>query len=358
MQSLVGRHAQATFGERVLESLSDGETLVVPDVNQLAAITPVELRRYLALGVQSFVAVPLIKNGEYVAGLGTFHATPRDWRPDEIALVEETAERTWAAAERARTETELRQLYGELEQRVADRTRALMEAEASQHALTRQLLTMQEAERRHLARELHDEVMQTLTALQINLDLFGQDQAVAPDTLSASTALVDDLVDQVRTLALDLRPTVLDELGLAAALEWYCQRQVPRLGLKAFYVGDPNLSRPHPAIETTCFRVVQEAVTNVARHARTDAVWVDLRGGDEMLHLTIRDRGAGFDVQATRPRAGQDVGVGLHGMEERLRLVGGRLEIRSAPGQGTAVHVWTPLRPPANGNGITSREEA
>jgi signal transduction histidine kinase len=258
---------------------------------------------------------------------------------------------------RKQAEEKLRQLYGELERRVEERTRALRESEAAQHAVTRQLLTVQETERRHLARELHDEVMQTLTALQINLDLLAQGQPAASDTLKASMALVDDLVDQVRTLSLDLRPTVLDELGLAAALKWYCQRQVPRLGLEAYYVGDPNLSRPHPAIETTCFRVVQEAVTNVARHADTDVVWVDLRRGDEALHLVVRDQGVGFDVETTRRRAGRDVGIGLRGMEERLRLIGGRLEIQSAPGRGTSVHVWAPLHMPPNGREITDRED-
>jgi signal transduction histidine kinase len=232
----------------------------------------------------------------------------------------------------------------------------LQAAQAAQHAVTRQLLSVQETERRHLARELHDEVMQTLTALQINLDLLAQGRPSAPITLRASTALVDDLMDQVRTLALDLRPTVLDELGLAAALEWYCQRQAPRLGLEAHYVGAPDLARPHSVIETTCFRVVQEAVTNVARHAHTGAVWIDLHARDDTLYLTIRDQGTGFDVEAVRRRAGQHVGIGLHGMEERLHLIGGRLDIRSAPGCGTTVHVWAPLHLPADGGESISRE--
>jgi signal transduction histidine kinase len=156
-------------------------------------------------------------------------------------------------------------------------------------------------------------------------------------------ALVEDLVDQVRTLSLQLRPTVLDELGLAATVEWYCQRQVPRLGLVAHYTCAPALPRPHPVIETACFRAAQEAVTNVARHARTNVVWIELRTEDDMLHLAVRDQGVGFDVEAALRRAGRDTGIGLHGMVERLRLVGGRCEIRSTPGRGTAIDARAPL---------------
>jgi PAS domain S-box-containing protein len=220
---------------------------------------------------------------------------------------------------------------------------ARKEAEQLQRQLARQLLAVQEHERRHLARELHDEVMQTLTALQMNLDLLAHDKLTLPESLKFSMALVDDLVDQIRTLSLELRPTILDELGLAAALEWYCRQQIPRLGLQAHYTHASALPRPSPAVETACFRVVQEAVTNVARHAHTDTVWIDLQSENDNLHLVIRDQGMGFDVRASRLCAAQNVGVGLQGMDERVRLIDGRLDIRSAPGHGTEIHMWAPL---------------
>jgi signal transduction histidine kinase len=225
---------------------------------------------------------------------------------------------------------------------------ARKQAEAAQ-----QLLEVQETERRHLARELHDEVMQTLTALQMNLDLLADQQPSISSNLSTSMALVDDLVEQVRTLSLELRPIVLDELGLALALEWYCQRQVPKLGLQAHYTRDPALPRPSSAVETACFRVVQEAITNVVRHAQVQEVWVDLHCKDGILHLTIRDQGVGFDVRAIHQRVAKSVGVGLGGMAERLQLIGGRLDIRSAPGQGTEIHAWVALPPPPTGGGAT-----
>ncbi|MGE0681953.1 MAG: ATP-binding protein [Candidatus Binatia bacterium] len=224
---------------------------------------------------------------------------------------------------------------------------ARKEAEQLQRQLSRQLLAVQEHERRHLARELHDEVMQTLTALQMNLDLLANDSLAIPDPLLTSMALVDDLVDQVRTLSLELRPTILDELGLAAALEWYCRQQIPRLGLQVHYTCAFVLPRPSPAVETACFRVVQEAVTNVAKHAHTDTVWIDLQNENDNLHLVIRDQGIGFDVRTSRLCAAQTVGVGLQGMDERVRLIDGRLDIRSALGHGTEIHMWAPLDPSA-----------
>jgi len=220
---------------------------------------------------------------------------------------------------------------------------ARKQAEATQQQLVQQLLAVQEAERRHLARELHDEVMQTLTALQMSLDLLAGGQPTIPSTLTTSMALVDDLMEQIRTLSLELRPTVLDELGLAPALEWYCRRQVPKLGLQPHYTCDPALPRPSPAIETACFRVVQEAVTNVAKHAGATEVWIDLRYETDALHLTIRDQGVGFNVRTNPQQVAQDAGVGLRGMMERMQLIGGRLDIRSTPGRGTEIHAWATL---------------
>lgn len=218
-------------------------------------------------------------------------------------------------------------------------------------AAAQQLLEVQEAERRHLARELHDEVMQTLTALQMNLDLVASEQPMISGTLNISMALVDDLMEQVRTLSLELRPLVLDELGLARALEWYCRRQVPKLGLQAHYTYDPALPRSSLTVETACFRVVQEAITNVAKHAHVSEVWIDLHREGDTLHLTIRDQGVGFDVETYHQHKTQGAGVGLPGMEERLQLIGGRFDLRSAPGHGTEIHAWVTLAAPTPGDG-------
>lgn len=217
------------------------------------------------------------------------------------------------------------------------------QAEEAMQRLSRQLLEVQESERRHLARELHDEVMQTLTALKLSLGAVTQTPTAAARQLEESVETVDDLVEQIRNLSLDLHPSMLDDLGLVAALEWYCERQARRLAMPITFVAEPFSFRPPVESDTTCFRVAQEALTNVAKHAKATHVWVNLQQQEAVLQLTVQDNGVGFDVAAARRRATHGKGIGLRGMEERLWLIGGQCDIISAPGQGTEVRVRIPI---------------
>ncbi|MGE0683480.1 MAG: PAS domain S-box protein [Candidatus Binatia bacterium] len=212
--------------------------------------------------------------------------------------------------------------------------------------LSRQLLETQETERRHLARELHDEIGQTLTVLKINLKALEPVPKRATPYLQESLHLVDSTVQQIRNLALDLRPSQLDHLGLTDTLQWYVDRRAQRTGIVMHFVADRLQPRPSPPIETACFRVVQEALTNIARHARARQVWITLRQHDAALDLFVRDDGIGFDVDVARAQAVHGKGLGLLGMEERVRLVGGQLDIVTAPESGTEIHVCVPLRHP------------
>jgi signal transduction histidine kinase len=227
-----------------------------------------------------------------------------------------------------------------LEQRAA----AHQQAEEVLQTLSRQLLEAQENERRHLARELHDEIGQALTAVKINL----QAAQHLPDALAAyladSISIVDRTLQQVRNLSLDLRPALLDDLGLVAALRWYIDRQAQRAGFTTRFVADSLASRPRSDIETACFRVAQEALTNVMRHAQAQHVHVELRQYGTELHLLVRDDGKGFDVRAAQERAAQGVSTGLLGMQERVWLVGGEIDINSAPARGTEIRVRFPLQ--------------
>jgi signal transduction histidine kinase len=154
---------------------------------------------------------------------------------------------------------------------------------------------------------------------------------------------VDDLVEQIRSLSLDLRPSMLDDLGLVAALEWYCQRQSRRLAIPVTFSSAPFSSRLIPEIETTCFRIVQEALTNAAKHAQATQVWVSLESHDSLLQITVRDNGIGFDAATLDLYADRGSGIGLRGMEERLRLVDGQLDIAATPGHGTTVYAHVPM---------------
>jgi PAS domain S-box-containing protein len=219
--------------------------------------------------------------------------------------------------------------------------------------LSQQLVEAQESERHHLARELHDEVGQALTAIQINLQsVLRQPGAVVPAApLQESLRLLEDLVRKTQDLSLKLRPTLLDDLGLPAVLSWLTRQQAARAGLRTDFWASPIESRLDPAIETACFRVAQEALTNVLRHAQAGQVTVQLLREEDSLHLVIHDDGRGFDVSAALARSGTATCVGLLGMLERVSLVGGRFECKSSPQSGTEVHAWFPLKWRAAGPG-------
>lgn len=235
--------------------------------------------------------------------------------------------------DRKRAEAERERLYREV---AASRTEL--------EVLSRRLIEAQEEERSHLARELHDEIGPVLTT--VNLTLEAVRARVGPDAaerLDESRRVVDRAIEQVRSLSLDLRPASLDLLGLEPALRGYLARQAAHAGLALAFTSSLGAERLPPAMETVCFRVVQEAATNVLRHARATRLEVDLSRTAEEVRVTIRDDGAGFDVAAARERVLRGEGFGLVGMRERVQLFGGRIDVESAPGGGTTIEVHVPV---------------
>jgi signal transduction histidine kinase len=236
------------------------------------------------------------------------------------------------------------------EQLLLEHTRLLEQVRAGRERaqlLSQQLMDAQEAERRHLARELHDEIGQALTALRINLQT-AQGRAAESGPLPElrdSVAIVDQVLKQVRGLSMDLRPAVLDDLGLASALRWHLDRQALLGGFTAEFVSDPADLRAPSRLETACFRVAQEALTNILRHAQAKKVCVEIRQVDLELRLLVRDDGVGFDIAVARQRAHRASCLGLLGMQERVSLLGGRFDLVSSPGAGTEISVRLPLAP-------------
>lgn len=212
--------------------------------------------------------------------------------------------------------------------------------------LSQRLVSVQETERRSIARELHDEIGQTLTVAEMNLQAALQEpgKAELEERLERSIQAVERVLEQVHDISLNLRPSMLDDLGLEPALRWYTNRQADLTGLQAEFRAEPLEHRVDPVIETECFRVGQEALTNVVRHAQARSVAVELTRKDGFLHLFVRDDGAGFDVAAVRNQAVHGASLGVLSMEERATLAGGGLKLNSAPGQGTEVHAWFPLK--------------
>jgi len=208
-------------------------------------------------------------------------------------------------------------------------------------SLSRKLIQAQEDERRSLANELHDDLGQMLFALKLNLERSAQGNG---DNSVENIALVDGAIARMRNLVQELRPPLLDEVGLEASLRWYVEREATRAGLVFRFAFGP-LEKRHPVtVEITCFRVAQEALSNVIRHAQARVVEIELTESAAALHLMVRDDGAGFDVAAARQRATIGVSQGLLSMQERVALVGGDLQIDSTPGAGTTVRARLPLK--------------
>jgi PAS domain S-box-containing protein len=233
---------------------------------------------------------------------------------------------SWDLTEKKRIEAELREKREQLQ------------------ALSGRLLEAQETERRALARELHDDFGQTLTAIRLNLE--SARRGVTDDAaqqLAVGVALVDQAIEQVRSLALHLRPAMLDDLGLVAALRWLLKRQSHCAGFVARLSAGRFDARLPAAVETCVFRLAQEALTNVVRHACAKNVKLELSAGEDHVRIVVRDDGKGFDVAAARHRAERGSTLGLVSMQERVALIGGRLEIRSISNAGTTVDARVPL---------------
>jgi signal transduction histidine kinase len=217
------------------------------------------------------------------------------------------------------------------------------EARQRLSVLSRRLVESQEAERRHLARELHDEIGQVLTGLKLALE--AEADAASLDVAKANAGraqhLVQDLIERVRGLSLDLRPAMLDDLGLVSALVWQLDRYTAQTRIRVrLEQGLPGERFPS-SIETAAYRIVQEALTNVARHARVAEATVRLWATGDRLYLQVEDAGVGFNPEA---HAGQTTS-GLVGMRERAALLGGDLSVDAAPGAGVRVTAEFPLSP-------------
>jgi signal transduction histidine kinase len=277
--------------------------------------------------LRSLLGVSLFGEGGNIGVLLVGVHTPRRFGEEDLHLIQ------WVAAQAA-TVIEQARLF---EQVRAGRKRSQI--------LSQQLMEAQEAERRRLARELHDEIGQALTAVKINLQALQRatSEAAAQMRLQDSLEIVERVHQQMRDLSLNLRPSLLDDLGLAVALRWYLDRQAQRAGFAIDFLAEPPDLRVSGLLETTCFRVAQEALTNVVRHARARSVRVELRQCGSELHLVIRDDGVGFEVEASRQRAARGGSLGLLGMQERVLLMGGWIDIKSSPGRGTEVRVRLPV---------------
>jgi PAS domain S-box-containing protein len=256
--------------------------------------------------------------------------------------------------ERKRAEEEVRQLNATLEKRVADRTVQLAERERQLEDLVGKLITAHEEERRWLAYEVHDSLIQMVIAAQRYIQNFADTHPpgsrVKLGELDRPLELVRQTVQEGRRVVKGLRPTTLDDFGLVTAVRQRVE-ELQNEGWEIGYEGTFESQRLPTEVEITLFRVTQEALNNVQKHAQTTAVYVALTQRGRKVRLEVRDEGRGFDPSTVLAEQGPVERVGISSMRERVALLGGELEIRSKPGAGTLLVAEVPLPATFEGRG-------
>ena len=234
------------------------------------------------------------------------------------------------------------QLERELERRLEENARA----RADLRELSARLLRAQENERRTLARELHDEVGQSLSAILMETEgaSCADDPSEVREHLASIRAMAEKTVNEVRDLALLLRPSMLDDFGLVPALKWHAREMTKRTGLQVVVQADDDMDGLPDEHQTCIYRLIQEALNNASRHASARTVEVTVKREGSRVCFSVRDDGSGFDPRFVR-------GLGLLGMEERVRRLGGQVRIESQPGRGALVTAELPVAEMAAKNG-------
>lgn len=303
--------------------LQEKRTLVVRDIcAECFRLSPDLIR---SEGLTTHASVPLMAGDRALGVMNVASSSARKFSSDDMTLLNAVGRQLGIAVENARLWEEVK------------------EKEILRQQFLERVIAAQEAERQRLARELHDEAAQTLTALSLGLRRLQDDQnlplpqrRLAEDLKLQTTGLASEL----HRLSVELRPSALDRVGLIGALEQYVQEFERRYGLEVQFEGDlPEPANLSPEIETSLYRIVQEALTNVARHAQAQSVSILLQMREGQIVTTIEDDGKGFDP-AQAPRNGR---LGLFGMQERAAMLGGSLHVESAPGKGTTVFMKIPL---------------
>lgn len=275
-----------------------------------------------------------------------------------------------------KVEQQLRAANEELDQRIRERTLELTLANERLHReierrvqteemlrkLSARILTLQDEERRRLGRELHDSAGQMLAALHINLGVIAQrtqHDPILAAKVADTAALADQVISEIRTLSYLLHPPMLDEAGLASAVEWYVRGFSERSKINVEIKIDPALPRFPTDVETAIFRIIQECLVNIHRHSGSRKAYISLTSGPTGAALTIRDEGCGIGAEVLKNFAegAANMGVGIGGMRERARQLGGSIEIRSA-NPGTLVAVNIPVLKSAVSGAVARREVA
>ncbi|MDH4266137.1 MAG: PAS domain S-box protein [Deltaproteobacteria bacterium] len=304
--------------------------------------------------IRRFLSVPALFDRTLVGQISLANSD-HDYTERDLSLVERLAVVYALAVQRKRSEEELQKARNELERRVEERTAqlkqeikerkqtemALRESEGRLRLLSSEVLSVQEKERKRVASELHDGIGQMLTAVKFMVEDFIQQKGESEakeQSLKAIIPMVQESIEEVRRIQIDLRPPILDDLGILATIGWFCRefkrvysaiRIEPQIGIQENEVSAP--------LKTVIYRVLQEALNNIAKHSRADLVCLILRRTEDKVEMVIQDNGLGFDLKDIKK------GFGMGSMRERTELSGGSFSIESVRGKGTAIRVSWPI---------------
>jgi len=320
-------------GAELIRSLADrayttGKPVAVADVSSEPGLEHADL--LVRAGLRSFVSVPLHSRKKVIGVLNVAAPEPGAFEPDTVDLLVGVAAQIAIAVDNAR-------LHQEVQRK--DEMRG---------DLVREMLRIQEEERRRIARELHDETSQSLASLAANLkaitEMLPQEDSPVMSKLELAQRISINTLDEIHRIIYELRPTLVDDLGLVSAARWLADNNLRHAGIRVAFTTRGEVRRLPSAQETGLYRVIEEVIANIVRHAGASHVRINLSFKQRTVAVRISDNGRGFDVEEAIASKDRPRGLGLIGMRERVNLMRGTLEISSSPGKGTRVHVEIPLR--------------
>jgi signal transduction histidine kinase/HAMP domain-containing protein len=320
-QSMMELHLDDSACGGVIEK---GHPVVVPDLGYYRSSAGRSLQ---AAGLRALVHVPLISRDVAMGTLCVATAQPRDYQAEELDLLMAIGSQIAVGIENAR-------LYDELARR-----------EQLRGELLDKVIAAQEDERKRIARDLHDDTSQSLSALIYSLEAVEASCPGSPvrDALATMRQRVTQILDGIHKLIFDLRPSMLDHLGLFVSLRWYAETHLQPLGVRVYLEERGPARRLPPKMETALFRVAQEAINNIAKHSGARNVHLSFDCYDGVVQIDVADDGIGFDLNEVARATDRRRGLGLVGMQERVGLLGGKISLMSDPGHGTQISIRVPV---------------
>lgn len=333
-------------------SLQSGKRIIIKDVRDCAASLDMDtIDAFEHLGIRAVQTTPLFaRNGKLVGMLSTHWSEPHEPSARRMGLLEVLGRQAADLIEGRRSEQKLLELNNFLERRVIERTAELVESERRVREMASQLTMAEHAERRRISQILHDDLQQQLHSIQMKLasargSLGRGDEARTLKHLNDAEQWSGEGVETARRLTVDLSPPILKSEGLAEALDWLVTQMREMHGLHVSIGGDRDLQMQDDAKRVLIYQVVRELLFNIVKHAGVDRARVELHRHEEVLDVCVLDEGKGFDPEQLRkPRPRSAGGFGLTSAQERLHLLGGGIEVDSAPGVGTSIVLHVPIR--------------